>query len=471
MRNPLLAGFLSCVIEKKIVIRIAAVLNRLTKIAKLIFAQSNDAFDNFFSLYQNRLQSYSPEQIAQKMLQEPIFTRFLESAIKTHLEKTYSTYQPRVIEDTAEYVFDNIVEKLPNILTSYDPSRGVPLAGWFNSTINQYSKNINNIELQYRKEFPIDANYNQNNIPSNAGDVVNTLGREYSQFLPQMQDQTSTSVKNLQLQIENLYEKLYSDELENIPEVRRQEITQAIKNQIADKKNRLKAYYYQQGIAQDNSQLDENNRAQMVEKSVQNTPYEQLSEIIENQIQYKKGRAISGENRFYPASSFFTPNFGDKELSKKMSRILIESMMRVGKIQALTNTKNNMFESRNTGEKITSDGFKTMLIQTLIKTMSQNQIEPEIQKQMLNHVENFNERELQHKPRELDEMTRMAYYTLEKNNMFPGRNWNQLTDVEKEKISSNVQKQMEYGFGSEMAVRKLNTGDGGRNWIYTRWYR
>lgn len=457
LRKLLLAGFLSDVIEKNIMTRIAAVLNRLTKIAKLIFAQSNDAFDNFFSLYQNRLQSYPPEQIAQKMLQEPIFTRFLERAIKTHLEKTYSTHQPRVIEDTAEYVFDNIVENLPHILTSYDQSRGLPLVGWLKSTINLYSKSINNTGLPHQKELPIDAISNENNMQSNAGGIINIPGYEYSQFLPQMQDQTSINVKNLQFQIENLYEKLYSDELENIPVARRQELTQAIKNQIADKKNRLKAYHYQQGTAQDKSQIEEYNRQQMVEKSVKNIPYEQLSGIIENQIQYKKGRAIPGENRFYPASSFFTPNFGNEELSKKMSRILIESMMRVGKTKALTNTKNNMFEARNTGEKITSGGFKAMLIQTLIQAMSQNQIEPEIQKQMLNHVENFNERELQHKPKELDEMTRMAYYTLEKNNMFPDRNWSELTDTEKEQISSNVQKQMEYGFGNDMAVRKLNT--------------
>jgi hypothetical protein len=119
-------------------ISIAAILNRLTKITKLTFAQSNDAFDNFFSLYQNRLQSYPPEQIAQTMLQEPMFIKFLEKAIKTHLDKTYPTYQHRVIEDTAEYIFDNIIEKLPNILSSYNPSRGVPLVGWFKSTINQY---------------------------------------------------------------------------------------------------------------------------------------------------------------------------------------------------------------------------------------------------------------------------------------------------------------------------------------------
>lgn len=461
LRKPLLAGFSSDVIEKNIMTRIATLLNRLTKIAKLIFAQSNDAFDIFFSLYQNRLQSYPPEQIAQKMLQEPIFTKFLESAIKTHLEKTYPTYQPRVIEDTAEYVFDNIVDKLPYILSSYDPKRGVPLIGWFNSTINLYSKKINDIGSANQKELSIDANYNKNNIPSNAGEIINIHDSEYSQFLPQMQDQTSTNIQNLQFQIENLYDKLYSDELMSIPVARRQELTQVIKNQIADKKNRLKAYYYQQENAQDNSQLDENNRTQMIEKSVKNIPYEQLSGIIENQIQYKKSRAISGENRFYPASSFFTPNFGNEELSKKMSRILIESMMRVGKIRALTNTKNNMFEPRNMDDRITNGGFKAMLIQTLIQTMSQNQIEPEIQKQMLNHVENFNERELLHKPRELDEMTRMAYYTLEKNNMFPDKNWDQLKDAEKEQISSSVQRRMEYGFGSEMAVRRLNTGDEG----------
>lgn len=454
-------------IEKKIMTRIAAVLNRLTKIAKLIFAQSNDAFDNFFSLYQNRLQSYPPEQIAQKMLQEPIFTKFLESAIKTHLKKTYSTHQPRSIEDTAERVFDNIVEKLPNILSSYDPDRGLPLVGWLRSTINQYSKTVYNVGQLHQKELPIDAIYNENNIPSNAGGIVNIPGSEYSQFLPQMQDQTSTNVQNLQFQIENLYEKLYSDELEKTPVARRQELTQAIKNQIADKKNRLKAYYYQQGTVQDNSQMEEYNRQQMVEKSVQVIPYKQLSETIEGMMKYtglggynKVGGG--GDNRFYPASAFFKPKVGgNNETNVMLSKILIESMMRAERARKLTNTKNDMFGARDT--LVRNNDFKTNLLETLKQKMAEYQIDPEIQKLMYSHVANFSERMLLHKPRELDEMTRMAYYIIEKKNMFPGKEWNQLTDEEKNQITSSVHQQMEYGYGNEMAVRqyRANHPDGG----------
>lgn len=448
-------------------IRLAAQLNKLVRIAKFIYARTGQAFENFFDLQQRRLESIPIErrpEYAQQLMSEPLFSQFLERKIKSYLDQTYSTYEPRVREDAFDGVYNLMIDNLPQVLSKYSANTGVPLMGWISSTIKMYAMREIDRAQKHQRAFSNNDIFNWNDMQSNAGGIPNIPGDEWGNFHNKMS--TNDPIWGMYEQLEQVYNQINALKSKPLPTIRDKEALSILMNWSKDMESRIHNYTHdsrdqtRSATPEEQLEVQDLSRENISEQSRKNIPLSELAEIMDRMTMrgknYARRNNIS-ENGNYPASSFFHQEtlHQDESTRSLMSKLLMESMMEAQRHFSLMNSKDALF-SNDKRQKIQNQNFKPLVIQYMIQKMSERHISPEIQKRVIEHIEYTNDREMVNKPQELDEMMRIAYYNWAKNNFFPGKNWAQLTNEQKQFIVNDTHARMEYDRGGVMHVRKFD---------------